>query len=109
LNRILALRSRGVQVWISEIPTYPTYSAYFGDAQIRDKYLQDIAAIVDKGGGIFLPAVDESLIPLEGRSDNHHLNLYGAPIYSYALAQQLADLCNNQNLCLSAVQEGDQP
>ncbi len=109
LERILSLQTKGTQILVSEIPTYPTYYAYFGSENVRKQYLAELAEIISTSGSTFLPSINESLIPLEGRSDNHHLNLYGAPIYSYLLAGQLVDLCDEQKICLAAAQGVDQP
>jgi hypothetical protein len=103
LENIIELQNQGVRVLVSEIPVYPTYYAYFGKSgTVVEAYHQQIAQIVAANGSTYLPAVDYGLIPWDGRADNHHLNDKGAPAYSQLLAQQLADLCNQQQICLQA-------
>jgi len=105
LNSILSLQNSGTQILVTEVPVYPTYYAFFGEAGVREQYLTDIAHIVKEGKSVFLPAVDETIIPLYGRADNHHLNYLGAPIYSRYLAEELAAYCLRHNTCLSAAPE----
>lgn len=107
LESIIALQNEGVRVLVSEIPVFPTYYAYFGKSgSVVEAYHQQIAQIVADNGSIYLPAVNYRLVPLNGRVDNHHLNYKGAPVYSQLLAQQLADLCNQQQICLQSATEG---
>lgn len=107
LENIIALQNQGVRVLVSEIPVFPTYYAYFGKSgTVVEAYHQQIAQIVAENGSTYVPALDYNLLPWDGRVDNHHLNYKGAPVYSQLLAQQLADLCNQQQVCLQAAMEG---
>ena len=109
LQDIIGLQQSGTQVIVTEIPVYPTYYLYFGSASVREQYLTDIAAIVQAAGSQFIPPVDEVLIPIPGRSDDHHMNYIGAPIYSRLLAAQLAQACSQSGICLSSASQADQP
>jgi hypothetical protein len=100
LKSILALHSRGVQVFVTEMPVYPTYFDYFGGESVHQKFLTDIKQSISENRGIFLDPVAWDLFPLEDRVDNHHLNYLGAPLYSQLLAQQLAEECFSHKQCM---------
>jgi hypothetical protein len=104
LQSILAYSASGTTVIVTELPTYRTYYAYLENESDKQVYLDELQQTVAAGGGYYLPTVSSDLIPLEDRVDNHHLNFKGAPIYSNALAEQLAGLCSEQNICLSGGQ-----
>lgn len=101
LKNILALQNEGTKVILSEMPVYPSYFIYFGDARVRQKYLTTLNRIANQSHSLFVPPVNPSIIPLDGRSDNHHLNYKGAPIYSEALGVQLGSLCSQRGICLN--------
>ena len=101
LLSIIGFQQSGTKVLVTEFPVYPTYYAYFGSDQVVEQYHQQIQQVVENAGSTFIPAVDYSLIPLEDRMDNHHLNFKGAPLYSEILAENLASLCNTQQNCLA--------
>lgn len=101
LVNILSLQDENTRVIVTEIPVYPTYYTYFGGESVHSQYEKDLAAIVTKAGGVFIPAFSYSLIPIRGRADNHHLNYLGAPIYSRALGDRLGTLCEEEVICLT--------
>jgi hypothetical protein len=101
LKNIIALQDQGTQVLVAEFPAYVTYYRYTS-ADVVAKYNQAIASLVKADGSVYLPAVPYDEITLADRSDNHHLNYKGAPLYSSLLGEQLAELCNQQGVCLSA-------
>jgi hypothetical protein len=109
LENILSFTREGTVVIVSEMPAYPTFYAYIDDPSVRETYLKDIQTIVEGSGGVFVPAISYDLIPLSGRADNHHLNKEGASIYSSLLAEQLAALCAEQEICLMPGVEEAQP
>jgi hypothetical protein len=100
LKSILDLRSRGTQVFITEMPVYPTYFDYFGGEIVHQQYLSEIKQFIDENEGTFLEPVAWDLFPLEDRVDNHHLNYLGAPLFSKLLAQQLAAECLSNKHCM---------
>lgn len=84
---------------VTEIPPYPTYFDYFGGTWVHKMYLEDLKTFVEQNGGVFMPPLDWEMIPLTCRVDNHHLNDYGAKLYSTLLAEQLAWYCQVKNMC----------
>ena len=100
LLSIIEQQKSGTKVLVAEMPVYPTYYAYFGSDAVVEKYHQDIQKIVSDANSVFLPTVSYTLLPLEDRVDNHHLNFQGAPVYSNLLAEQLAELCTQEKNCL---------
>jgi hypothetical protein len=100
LRQILLLREKGTYIVVTEFPAYPGFYTYFGGLQVHTDYLARVSAYVKEQGGMFVPPVDPDLIPLDGRSDDHHLNQDGARLYSALLGQQFADLCKLENICL---------
>lgn len=100
LAAFLALEKSGTRIWITEFPAYPGFYEYFGGQQVYQAYLQTIRQYISEKGGIFIPSIDPDLIPLTGRSDDHHINYLGAEIYSNLLADQFIEICQTQNLCL---------
>jgi hypothetical protein len=101
LQNIIALQNQGTQVLVAEFPAYISYYRYTS-ADVVAKYNQEITSIVKEAGSVYLPAIPYDQITLADRADNHHLNYKGAPLYSGLLAEQLAELCNQQGVCLSA-------
>lgn len=100
LQRILANGSEKRTVFVTEMPIYPTYFVYFGGEPVHAQYLSDLQEIVANDRAVFLQPVSWELIPMEGRVDHHHLNYIGAPLYSELLADQLADSCVQNQVCL---------
>jgi hypothetical protein len=109
LQSILAYKSEGTTVIVTELPTYKTYYAYLENASDQQNYEKELQQLVSAGGGFYLPEVSPDLIPLADRVDNHHLNFKGAPIYSNLLAEQLAALCSEQMVCLLPSDTAVQP
>ena len=109
LQEIMSLNTTGTHTIVTEMPVYPTYFSYFGPDSVRAQYLQDLGAMVEKAGGVFVPAVSYDLIPLHGRVDDHHLNALGAPIYSELLAKQLYTACANHQTCIYPALTNRQP
>lgn len=109
LESILSLRQLGTQVIVSEMPIYPIFYDYFGGREVHDTYIQKVESIVTASGGIFLPSINPYLIPLDGRSDDHHLNVNGAPVFSTILGKELAKLCLNNVICLDPATERQSP
>lgn len=100
LQRILANGSEKRTVFVTEMPIYPTYFVYFGGEPVHAQYLSDLQEIVANDQAVFLQPLSWELIPMEGRVDHHHLNYIGAPLYSELLADQLADSCVQNQVCL---------
>ena len=73
LHQLLSLSQSGTNVLISEFPVYPGFYEYFGGKPVYADYLSVIEKFVEGQGGSFLPPIDPTLIPLNGRSDDHHL------------------------------------
>ncbi len=103
LERILALGERGVRVFTTEMPIYPTYYDFFGGEPLHQVFLEQIKELTELNGGFFIPRVDSDLIPRTGRVDDHHLNFEGAPLFSSYLADELVKLCAQQDVCLKAM------
>lgn len=108
LQEIVGLQSKGTRVIVSEIPVFPTYYTYFGGESVHAEYEKDITRIVNQAGGIYVPAFPYTLIPYNGHVDNHHLNYVGAHIFSRALGDKLAALCEEKDICLK-VSAGKKP
>jgi len=100
LKQLLALSRTGTNILITEFPAYPGFYAYFGGEQVHAAYLAAINEFITAQGGTFIPPVNPDLIPLNGRSDDHHLNEIGAELYSSLLGQQFDQLCQQQSICL---------
>lgn len=100
LGSILDLSHEGTTVIITEMPVYPTYFTYFGGEQYHDNYLSELVPFITEKGGVFLPAVSWEHIPLDYRVDHHHLNDKGAALFSALLAEQLAESCRSDGVCL---------
>lgn len=100
LADFLALEKSGTRIWITEFPAYPGFYEYFGGQQVYQAYLQTVSQFISDEGGVFIPPIDPDLIPLSGRSDDHHINYLGAEIYSSLLADQFIQICQTHNLCL---------
>jgi len=109
LQEVISLNTTGTHIIVTEMPVYPTYFVYFGPSSVREKYLQDLAALILSAGGQFVPAVPEEKIPIGGRVDDHHLNYKGAPIYSELLANQLFTACEQESTCLYPASPENQP
>jgi hypothetical protein len=100
LADLLAVTSEGTQVVITELPLHPYYFVYFDDPSAHEKYLEELIPFITGRGGVFLRPFKSALIPDSFRSDHYHLNYKGAVQYSAILADQLARLCLNENVCL---------
>jgi hypothetical protein len=100
LADMLSLSETGTQVIVTELPLHPNYFAYFEDTSAHEKYLRELVPFITSRGGIFLPPISPELIPESYRSDYFHLNYRGAMIYSALLADQLADFCLDEQVCL---------
>ncbi len=100
LQKIIGLSSDGPIVFITEFPAYPGFYTYFGGTQVHAAYLAQISEFIAAQRGIFLAPIDPNLIPLNGRSDDHHLNVNGAKLYSALLGKQLGHFCLEQGRCL---------
>jgi hypothetical protein len=109
LQDIISLQNTGVHVIVTEMPLYPTYFIYFGPESVRTAYLNDLNLIIHKAGGEFVSAVPFNEIPVSGRMDDHHLNQYGAPVFSGLLAQQLFTACEDQQTCIYPASQDSQP
>ena len=107
LKSILELREGGTLVIITEMPVHPNYFTYFGGEGAHDEYLETLVPFIEENGGVYLPPPAWQRIPLFSRVDHHHLNVIGAILYSRMLAQNLADLCLNQNTCLQPAAQGE--
>mgnify|MGYP000864419459 CR=1 FL=1 len=107
LADMLSLTSGGTQVWITELPLHPNYFTYFRDDSARTAYLEKLVPFITIRGGVFLPPLESDLIPESFRSDYYHLNYKGAMIYSALLADQLAEMCLNEDICLQPVSSGE--
>ncbi|HZU86358.1 MAG TPA: hypothetical protein VFF78_02670 [Anaerolineaceae bacterium] len=100
LKQLLALSNTGTAILVTEFPAYPAFYHYFGGEHVHQLYLDAIQEFIANQGGAFLPPVNPVLIPLNGRSDDHHLNQIGAELYSSLLGQQFNLLCQQQAICL---------
>jgi len=100
LGKMLSLGSNGASVLVTEFPAYPGFYEYFGGEQVHASYLAEITEYITKNGGVFVQPIDPDLIPLSGRSDDHHLNQNGAERYSSLLGVQFNDLCAVEGFCL---------
>ena len=108
LRAILDLaRENGSQIVVVEMPVHPVFFEYAGGETVHKAFQEKIAETVQAGGGIFLPAIDEVTIPLQGRSNLTHLNWRGAPILSAYLGEQLAALTNQDGMIFVNKQNGD--
>ncbi len=100
LETILSYHQEGTTVIITEMPVLPTYFVYFGGEKSHLDFLEELIPFIVDHGGSYLPAVDWELIPLENRVDHHHLNYRGAPKFSQFLAEQIAEACERNGVCL---------
>ena len=100
LKQLMALSHPGTDILITEFPAYPGFYTYFGGEQVHAHYLENISQFINGQGGVFIPPIDPDLIPLNGRSDDHHLNQIGAELYSSLLGEQFNLLCQQQGTCL---------
>jgi hypothetical protein len=108
LRAILDLaRDNGPQIVVVEMPVHPVFFEYAGGETVHKAFQEKIAETVQAGGGIFLSAIDEVTIPLQGRSNLTHLNWRGAPILSAYLGEQLATLTNQEGMMFVNKQNGD--
>lgn len=108
LRAILDLaRDNGSQIVVVEMPVHPVFFEYAGGEKVHKAFQEKIAETVQAGGGIFLPAIHEVTIPLQGRSNLTHLNWRGAPILSAYLGEQLAALTNQDGMMFVNKQNGD--
>jgi len=100
LKKMLMLLNQGTYVLVTEFPAYPGFYQYFGGEQVHAEYLVDIEEYIKMNGGTFIPPIDPDLIPLNGRSDDHHLNSQGAEQYSALLGKQFNAICHFEGFCL---------
>jgi len=108
LQAILDLaRNDGPQIVVVEMPVHPVFFDYVGGETVHKAFQEKIAETVQAGSGIFLPAIDEVSIPLEGRANLTHLNWRGAPILSAYLGEKLAALANQDGMTFVNEQNGD--
>jgi hypothetical protein len=105
LADLLAVTSEGTRVLITELPLHPNYFLYFNDPAAHAKYLEELVPFITSRGGVFLPPLPSELIPDSFRSDYYHLNYKGAMVYSALLADQLAELCLNEGVCLQPMEQ----
>lgn len=104
LAELLSVSRYGTRVVVTELPLHPNYYVYFNDPAAHNKYLEELIPFITARDGVFLPPLPSELIPDAFRSDYYHLNYQGAMIYSALLADQLAELCLNENICLSSTE-----
>ena len=101
LLEILRLKKSGVQVFITEMPIYPTYFEFLGNQPGHQQFQSKLRSIISENGGIYVEPVSWELIPFDGREDYLHLNYRGAFVFSTLLAQRLAIECLATAHCLS--------
>jgi hypothetical protein len=83
----------GVTIIFMNMPVVHTFFDFFEGGMVEyENFVTVISGEVIAGGGYFVPAPPEELIPPLGRSDRVHLNKYGAPIFSRYIGEQLAEL-----------------
>ena len=104
LEKILAYERSGTQIIVTEMPVFFTYYTYLENESDREEYLARLQEITLENGGAYLEMISYQPIHNSGFADNHHLNYMGAETYTNLFAQQLADLCNTQQMCLEQVQ-----
>jgi hypothetical protein len=107
LLEILHLKNSGVQVFITEMPIYPTYFEYLGNQPGHQPFQSQLRSFISDNGGIYVEPVPWELIPFDGREDYLHLNYRGAFVFSTLLAQRLANECLATAQCLSPSFSGE--
>jgi hypothetical protein len=107
LVELLSVSRNGTRVMITELPLHPNYYVYFNDPAAHDKYVEELIPFITDRDGMFLPPLPSELIPDAFRSDYYHLNYQGAMIYSALLADQLAELCLNEDICLVSTEQSE--
>jgi len=108
LADILALKRGETQILITELPLHSNYFVYFGGEHVHEDYLAELVPFITSRDGVFLPPLSPDLIQDDYRSDYYHLNYMGARVYSALLADQLAELCLTEGVCLRTVNPGEQ-
>ncbi len=100
LRGILDLSKKyGVQVLIVEMPVAASIYNPYGGQPAHKEFQSVIGQVVAQGAGLFLMA-DDQLIPESGRSNEYHLNIFGAPLMSRFIGSQLAQLASAGELKL---------
>ncbi len=93
LRQLMALRQRGVEVVLVEMPFNPRFSAAFEHGLADNDWFEDqIAQESQKQGAPFWPTAIQPNIPSDGWYNFTHLNTVGAAILSRWLGQQLGQL-----------------
>lgn len=108
LADVLDLSREGTRILITELPVHPNYFVYFGGEPAHAEYMTELVPFINSRDGVFLPPLSPDLIPDAFRTDYYHLNYKGAELYSALLADQLADLCLDQETCLSTLSAVEQ-
>lgn len=104
LEEILDYDGEGTQIIVTEMPVFFTYYTYLENESDREEYLARLQELTLAHGGTYLEMISYQPIHNSGFADNHHLNYMGAETYTNLFAQQLADLCIMQQVCLEQVQ-----
>jgi hypothetical protein len=80
-------------ILVVEMPVTPQFFDYFETGeQAHINFVETISDRVAAAGSYFLPALDESQLPENARSDRVHLSKFGATVFSEYLGFWLADL-----------------
>lgn len=104
LEEILVYDGEGTQIIVTEMPVFFTYYSYLENESDREEYLARLQELTLSHGGTYLEMISYQPIHNSGFADNHHLNYMGAETYTNLFAQQLANLCSTQQICLEQVQ-----
>ncbi len=96
LDKLLALRSSGVQVLVFEVPVHPDFLNAYVEADRQayfDAFLRPIQRRVQKQGAPFWATYElpGSILPDDGWSDMKHLNQRGGGIFSRWMANRTLD------------------
>jgi len=83
---------QGITVVILDMPINPTALGYYGGESEYEEYHAFLQQTVEEAGGIYVPALSTDSIPEDGWSNRHHMNIYGAPVFSRYLGHALAQL-----------------
>lgn len=96
------------RVVLIEMPVTPQFFEFFEAGEgAHQAFLQIVSARADAAGSPFLPAIPESELPPDARSDRVHLSKYGAAAFSQYLGEWLARLYLEEGVDLR--QEGGEP
>jgi hypothetical protein len=101
---ITSLADQGITVVIVDMPINPSALGYYGGEVEYQEYHTFLQQTVEEAGGIYIPALTTDSIPLDGWSNRHHLNIYGAPVFSRYLGHALAQLYQQGELRFAAEQ-----